>query len=157
RLIDRNRDDAAERRVLDRCRVQPAIVAELHALDAVLEVRDLRPLAGVVAQMKCDVAAVAVADRRQQMLAVAASVKLDFRNPRKGAADNVAVPGRGGPERVEPDRLVEVAVGRGPLAIGRITRVVEAAAVGRPLEAAAGGPVGDARDRGRPGPVPGTG
>ena len=64
-----------------------------------------------VAHVKCDLAAVAVAHLREQIVAVAAALEFDFGDAREVPADDVAIGADRRAELVEPDRLVEVPVG----------------------------------------------
>src|SRR5262249_13136028 len=91
-------------------------------------------------------AAVAVVHGDQHEAAVVARPGDRLGNLRRVLADLVGVGVGRGAECVEVELLVEVEVGLRPLAGPRVTRVVKAAAVGVPGDAAAGGAAVDARD-----------
>jgi hypothetical protein len=136
-----HRDDAPARRTLQHQRVEPAVGAEGRAAHAVGIGGDAPPRAVAAAQVEAVLAAVAIADGGQQVLAVLAGRQRGLGDAREVAADHVAVLRRRRAQLVEPDLLVEVGVGRRALIALRVARVVEALAVRRPRDAAAAGGV----------------
>src|SRR5262249_27277379 len=90
--------------------------------------------------------AVAFLHRGKQMLAVRRHVQENLGNAREILADLIAITLRGSTQLVVIDLLVEIHVLLRALAAARITRVIKAAAVRGPGDAAAGGGIGDARD-----------
>src|SRR6202049_3995835 len=134
----RNRDDASERRVLNALCVQVPVVAERDLLDAVVEARDLGPRPIRRSQRIGDIAAVAVANLGEQEAAVAAALQRDFGDSWQVLAEDVAIAAHRRSELVKIDLLVEVTVFGGALVSLRVARVIKAAAVGGPLDAAAG-------------------
>src|SRR5947208_584332 len=84
-----NRDDPAERRVLDAHAVELAVIAQSQPLDAILESRDFAPSAMRTAPGVRDLAAVAVADNCQQLSAVAAALELALRASGKFFPDHI--------------------------------------------------------------------
>src|SRR6266851_1564614 len=135
----RNRDDAPQRGVLHALGVQVPVVAERDLLDAVVEARDLGPRAIRGSQVIRDLSAVAVANLGEKEPAVAAALQRDFGDSRQVLAEDVAIAAHRRAELVKIDLLVKVAVFGRALVSLRVPRVIKAAAVGCPLDAAAGG------------------
>ena len=135
----RNRDDAPQRRILHALCVQVPVVAERDLLDAVVEARDLGPRAIRGSQVIGNISAVAVANLGEKEPTVAAALQRDFGDSRQVLAEDVAIAAHRRSELVKIDLLVEVTVFGGALVSLRVARVIKAAAVGGPLDAAAGG------------------
>src|ERR1700733_4119792 len=108
--------------------------------------RELRPLAGGAHQIVSELAAIAIGNRNQQPAAVVAGVQQNLGDARKILSDDVGVFFGVGAESVKVDLLVEVGVFGRTFVSLRITRVVEAGAVGLPGDAAATSGEVDSRD-----------
>ncbi len=109
-MVHRHREHLAARRVLDRERVEAPVEAQVDRLDLVGVLGHARPLAGRIAQVERELAAVAVGHGREQVLAVARRAQLHLGDARKLLADHVRVGGRRRAELVVVDLLVEVGV-----------------------------------------------
>src|SRR3977135_2464011 len=89
---------------------------------------------------------VAVAHLGKQEPAVAAAVQRDFGDTRQFLAEDVAIAARRRAEHVKIDLLVEMAIFGWALVSLRGARGIKPAAVGGPLDAAAGGRIIHADD-----------
>src|SRR5713101_1588325 len=108
--------DFSARGVFPGEQVEGVVAAKLHALDAVIEARELLPFAGSVPQIMGKVAAIAVGHGGQGPLAVVAGFQFDFSDAREVLADFIFVVSGRRAESMKPDLLVEVDIRLRPLA-----------------------------------------
>jgi hypothetical protein len=140
----RQAQDLPSGRILAREQVE-SLIRDFGRDDGVLEVGDLGPASGRVHQIVGELAAVAIGDRCDQPPPVVARSQAGFGDPRKISANDVAVPLGIRAQLVKIDLLVEVRVLRRALVALWIAGVIEAGAVGLPIEAAASGGEVDSR------------
>ena len=95
-------------------------------LDRIAELVDLLPDAVVAANEVLDFAAIAVAHRRQDRVAVRRGIQCDFCDSRKVLPELVPILGHRRSEFVKVNLLIEIEVLLWTLAFTRITRVEKA-------------------------------
>ncbi len=143
--VERQPEELPVRRIGQAAEPQ-RIGSEGPAHDLVLEREQAPPAAVRVAQPDLGVAAVAVRDSGEHAPPVLRGHHRHLCDPREVAAHVIRIRLDRCAELVTPDLLVEVQVGRVPLALARIARVEQGARSLQPRDAAAGRPVLDPRD-----------
>ena len=147
RFIERHPENFAARRIRARKQIERVIASDPRLLDLIAELRQLLPGSIRPEQVMRDIAAIAILDLGDDCFPVARSLQRDLGDPRKVFAGRISVARIRRPEFMKINLLIEIQIAIGPLALSRITRVVNSRAIRVPRRAAGGRRILHVRDR----------